>query len=211
MNTLDYITSKYKLDIKGKSPIEIPGIGRNDMAVLFKELGFTQGVELGVEKGLFSEVLCKANPKAKLYMVDAWKHYRDYRDHVDGKKLEMFYESARERVRHYDTEIIREYSADAVEYFKDGQLDFVYVDANHSLPHLIQDLNVWTPKVRKGGIIAGHDYKRTNNIQNGVVQGIAAWTDVYRIHPWFLLGRKHAPEGEFRDKTRSYMWVKDRF
>jgi hypothetical protein len=38
-------------------------------------------------------------------------------------------------------------------------LDFVYIDGDHSYEGVLRDIHAWTPHVRKGGIIAGHDYR----------------------------------------------------
>jgi hypothetical protein len=41
---------------------------------------------------------------------------------------------------------------------KNESLDFVYIDANHKYDAVKKDLELWYPKVRKGGVFAGHDY-----------------------------------------------------
>ena len=175
---------------------------------LFNELGFKCGAEIGVEQGKYAEVLCSSNPDAKYYAVDPWLHYRSYRDHVNQEKLEGFYEATRERIRKYDSEIIREFSVDAAKHFKDGQLDWVYIDGNHTLPYIVKDLEAWVPKVRKGGIVSGHDYIKNKNGNNHVVQAVCAWVDSYSVAPWFLLGARAKIDGEKRDRNRSFMWVK---
>ena len=40
----------------------------------------------------------------------------------------------------------------------DESLDWVYIDANHRYEYVKENLEIWTPKVKKGGICAGHDY-----------------------------------------------------
>ena len=40
----------------------------------------------------------------------------------------------------------------------DGTLDFVYLDAGHDYASVLEDLQAWAPKVRPGGMLAGHDY-----------------------------------------------------
>jgi hypothetical protein len=66
MDTLNYIIGKYKINVNQQSPIEVPMMRRVDLTSDFTALGFRVGVEVGVEQGLFSEVLCKANPDMKL-------------------------------------------------------------------------------------------------------------------------------------------------
>lgn len=48
-------------------------------------------------------------------------------------------------------------SAEAAADFKDGGCDFVFIDASHDYESVKRDIAAWLPKVRKGGIIAGHD------------------------------------------------------
>ena len=46
----------------------------------------------------------------------------------------------------------------AVTRFEDNSIDFVYVDARHDYKGVLEDLRLYWPKVRQGGILAGHDY-----------------------------------------------------
>jgi len=38
------------------------------------------------------------------------------------------------------------------------ELDFVYIDANHNYEFVINDIRLALTKIKKGGIISGHDY-----------------------------------------------------
>jgi len=49
-------------------------------------------------------------------------------------------------------------SLKAVHIFEDGYFNFIYIDGNHLYDAVVQDLTAWLPKVRSGGILAGHDY-----------------------------------------------------
>jgi len=108
----------------------------------------------------------------------------------------------------YNCKLVRKFGAEAAKDRLTGSLDFVYIDANHSLPYVIDDIMTWLPKIRPGGIISGHDYRKTkNNFELHVVQAVNAYTDAYKVRPWFVLGRKNMIEGEIRDTHRSWMWV----
>lgn len=210
MNSLAHILHKYSLDPAARTPIEIPNVGRDDLARLFSELSFKRGVEIGIERGLYSEVLCRSNPGATLFCVDAWQAYRGYRDHVSQEKLDGFYEETKQRLAPFGCQFIRALSMDAVKQFEDGSLDFVYIDANHELPFIINDLIEWSKKVKHGGIVAGHDYYQSTRMdtKNHVVYAVDAYVRSYRIKPWFLLGSKAKMDGETREKSRSWFWVK---
>lgn len=202
MNTLSYIVQKYDLNLNVKRmPIDIP-ITRADLARLFTELDFKAGAEIGVEQGKYTEVLCRANPQARIFGVDAWRAYKGYREHVSQDKLDGFYRAAMARLEPYNCKLMQRFSMDAVRDFKNGELDFVYIDANHDFQQVVNDLVEWSKKVRPGGIISGHDYRKTkNNIPFHVVHATHGFTDAYRIAPWFVLRGDH--------RAASFMWVKE--
>ena len=205
--TLDYIYKKYGLQ-NGKLPIQIPDTDRTTLAELFQELSFTVGAEIGTLAGVYAEILCKKNPSVHLYCVDPWMQYSGYKEHVTQDKFNKFFEQTQKRLKKYNVTYKRDFSVNVAKEFKDGSLDFVYIDGNHELQHVINDLYAWAPKVRKGGIIAGHDYRtHKNNIPIHVVQAIHAYTSANKITPWFVLGSKEYADGQRRDKSRSWFFV----
>ena len=101
---------------------------------------------------------------------------------------------------------------EAAEDFKDESLDFVYIDANHEFRYIAEDLAEWTKKVRKGGIVAGHDYFFVKTGTGAQIWHVAyvlkAYIAAFGIKNWYILGSKHEKPGEKRDKWRSWMFVK---
>lgn len=57
----------------------------------------------------------------------------------------------------------------AASQFADKSVDFVFIDANHEYQFVKDDINAWLPKIKPGGIIAGHDY---NAEHPGVLQAV---------------------------------------
>jgi hypothetical protein len=208
MDVLTYLASMLRVDLSAKLPIAIPNANRDTLAHLFHVWGFKRGAEIGVERALYSEVLTRSNPGVHLICVDAWKAYRGYRDHVDQAKLDRFFDEAQRRLQPYDVEYLRMFSVDAAKTIPNGSLDFVYIDGNHRLEAVIADLAAWSPKVRPGGVIAGHDYlkARLPSLMH-VPQAIHAWMDAYQLAPWFVLGRREKVAGELRDDGRSWFYV----
>ena len=130
---------------------------RNELVNYFVELGFKKGAEVGVEQGVYSEVICKAG--LELFAIDAWQAYDGYRDHVNQKKLDRFHEATKELLKPYNCGVIKGFSLDIVKQFEDESLDFVYIDCNHEFQNVTNDIAEWEKKVKKGGIIALHDFK----------------------------------------------------
>tara|TARA_R110000868_G_scaffold140124_2_gene355437 strand:+ start:1125 stop:1706 length:582 start_codon:yes stop_codon:yes gene_type:complete len=50
---------------------------------------------------------------------------------------------------------------EAYKLFADASLDFVFIDADHSYEGVLEDIQLWHPKVKTGGVLAGHDYDWT--------------------------------------------------
>jgi hypothetical protein len=70
--------------------------------------------------------------------------------------------------------LMRQSSTFGARCFPDGFFDFVYIDANHTYSHTKADIHAWWPKVRVGGVLAGHDYLdyEINGVTFGVRQAV---------------------------------------
>jgi len=148
---------------------------RTALADYFAASGFTQGAEIGVGDGLYARTLLDRMPALHLVAVDPWDggggNRRDdgsYR--VTCLLLAPFMRSGRVLV-------LRTTSVDALRVVRDGSLDFVFIDAAHEREFVTDDLEGWTPKVRSGGIVSGHDYYTVKNgpVKSGVVQAVDAF------------------------------------
>ena len=127
--------------------------------------GELTGVEIGVFKGINAVYLLEDLPIKELYLVDNYKPYWDGGCfHYFQEEMDRFYAEAINVVRPYfvKTMIIRHDSAWAKDLFPDGFFDFVYIDAGHTFQEVTDDITFWLDKVKKGGIVGGHDYGTVN-------------------------------------------------
>lgn len=175
--------------------------GRRFLVEMLAQRGCTRGAEIGVWEGAFSEMLCKGIPNLSLICVDPWRIQQDY---VEVKKnqsdrMNAAHDKAVQRLQSFDCKFMRMTSLEAAELVPDGSLDFVYIDGNHLFNHVLADLKAWSPKVRAGGFVAGHDYgefaKPKPFIQ--VKDAVDQFTLECGIDPWFVLAG---------DKSPSYFW-----
>jgi hypothetical protein len=210
MNTLEKIRRRWTQNLTDK--VIILDLGRADLAKLLRKLDFKMGVEVGVERGLYSETLCRENPQMKIYGVDPWEsldkcklHPLQERteNHSSQTRCDKYYEEAVRRLTPYpNSKILKEYSVTAVKKFADNSLDFVYIDANHQYQFVLNDITMWNQKVKTGGIISGHDYYNTaqgNPRKLRVKLAVDDYLKIFRIEPLFILSK---------DEWPSWMWVK---
>jgi len=119
-----------------------------------------KGVEIGVFKGQFSkDILSRWG--GTLYMVDVWRPLgKEYEDASNHSVHVNAYSEAMENIKGLEERaiMIRTESAKASEIFADESLDFVYIDGNHAYDFVVEDIKSWFPKLKKGGILSGHDY-----------------------------------------------------
>lgn len=196
MDTVSFIANQFDIDIYAPPPLFITINRKNGFPKLLCDLGFKVGAEVGVERGLYSEILCQKIPGLKLYSIDSWQFYSGYRTHVSQEELDGFYVDTHERLDPYGVTIMREFSTEAAKRFEDGSLDFVYIDSNHDFLHVTEDIAAWSPKVRPGGIVSGHDYRHRNGCH--VKDVVQAWAYCYSIRPWFVMAN---------DRSPSWFWV----
>jgi hypothetical protein len=156
------------------------------------------GVEIGVFKGRLSSRLLACDPCLFLYMVDPWAEVtsgswsetddalaRFTQDQHDNAMKQTIEAVERFKDRH---EILRMTSLEAAGRFAAESVDWVFIDGDHSYQGCSADIDAWWPKIRKGGILSGHDY-RTDKAGFGVIQAVdEAFKDV-RLglnHTWFV-------------------------
>lgn len=217
MTTLDYIAKRFKVNInQRKQPLDLPNATRETLAELFAELNFVKGAEIGVEKGIYSEILLQKNPKLELFAIDAWTAYKGYRDHVTQEECDNLLAEATKRLSIYNANIIKGFSTDVAKDFEDNSLDFVYIDGNHEYSHVVADISAWEKKVKVGGIVSGHDYikRKGGEYYMHVIPAVSGFVESYRIKPLMVLGRKELAnnldpkKGELRESPRSWLYVK---
>lgn len=77
------------------------------------------------------------------------------------------------------TNVVLGDSAESAGLYPEVSLDFVFLDADHAYESVSLDIDSWLPKIRRGGILAGHDF---NWQFPGVVQAVVERFS--KFHVW---------------------------
>lgn len=188
-------------------PFVVLDCGRDSLPEFFVEMGYKIGVEIGVLRGKFTEKLCKA--ELKIYAIDPWMGFSGQGRHQNEQLIQDgYYEQAKKVLSPYkNCAIIRKTSMDALEDFKDGSLDFIFIDGNHDFRHAAEDIFEWSKKVRVGGVVAGHDYFDTASFARNIVCNVKVVLDAYvkafDITNWYI----YMPEGAVDPDDKKYSWM----
>jgi hypothetical protein len=162
-------------------------------------------VEVGVWKGrsvsyLAVEVI-NANKNQKIYAIDTWLGSEEHLDPNNSnynpeltKNSDWLYNLYLQNIEPAKDIItsIRKPSLEAVNDFEDESLDFVFIDAAHDYENVKADILAWLPKVKKTGILAGHDYWPNDPVKIAVDEIFSSFkietpdhrTWLYNLNKW---------------------------
>lgn len=164
----------YKLDKAVELAVKIDGwMDRDELAWLYERASElpTGGiwVEVGCWKGRsFLVTALGLPPRTEIHAVDTWKGDYSSKGHWEAREIPGWLRwnfdlvtKAIGSIRQQDRISVHTHalpSQQAANFFDDGSVDGVFIDACHDYRNVINDLTVWKPKLKKGGLLCGHDY-----------------------------------------------------
>ena len=141
-------------------------------------------VEIGVNKGEYLFAMVEYCRQVVWFGVDPYQTYKTFSDMVtipDVNEFNLMYNTLVQKIAsHRDRDrikLIRKPSVEAVDDIT--KVDLVYIDGNHSYESVKEDIAAWEPKVRVGGIIAGHDYNKAKDRHRKIFSGVIQAVDEY--------------------------------
>lgn len=149
----------------------------HNLAVQIPENGII--VELGSFCGKSSRILAEVarDKKSKLYCVDSFVPHFDGVPTPPEEALKSFTQHV--LTPFYDNvELIKLDTTEASRYFK-KQIDFIFIDADHSLDGVRLDCEHWLPMLKSGGVVAFHDYHSDwKEVKQAADEFVGGWHNV---------------------------------
>ena len=129
-------------------------------------------VEVGAWKGASTSYLAveAQHKKMRIDVVDTWfgsEEHKEMNEIIENSLFGTFIDNMRPLINLINP--IRTDSVSASKMYSDESLDAIFIDADHGYESVKADILAWMPKVKTGGILAGHDYIRT---YNGVIKAV---------------------------------------
>jgi len=133
-------------------------------------------VEIGTWKGrsaiYMAEKIKESKKNIKFYTIDIFEYKGEY-ESFKGES-DSFYDEVLqnvEPVKEFIT-VLKGFSVDICNQFEDESIDFLFLDGDHSYEGVKNELELWFPKVKLGGIISGHDYTQPCGVKRAVDETI---------------------------------------
>jgi predicted O-methyltransferase YrrM len=171
------------------------------------EQNFKTFVEVGVFFGLSISFLAqkvKSKDGVKIYGVDLFEtwvgkeqieYLYDIKGLSDKDRLEKLgeykYNFVVNRLNevgcNHFVELIKSDSSAAASLFENESLDFVFIDGNHWYYYVKKDIEAWLPKIKKGGMISGHDYQEAG-VSTAVRETFGNMAEAFKESPscWYV-------------------------
>ena len=119
--------------------------------------------EIGVYRGDFASALLEqCSDISRYYMIDPWRHLENWNKpaNQDDDVFERFFQETKTKTDFAAARrvILRGKTTDVVDEIRDSELDFAYIDGDHTLKGIAIDLIRIYPKVKPDGFIGGDDF-----------------------------------------------------
>ena len=117
-------------------------------------------LEIGSYLGRSTRALADACP-GHVYVVDTWTNYAWVLDPTARDGDAVYRRCQQNLAPHLDTGHVtlwRGRSLDLTIWQQVPPCDLIFLDGDHSYGTVIQEIQLWAPRVKPGGILSGHDY-----------------------------------------------------
>jgi hypothetical protein len=177
--------------------------------------------EIGVYQGDFAAaILQRCERVRRYYMVDPWRHLQDWNKPANQPDdvFEDLFRVARQKTEFAEDRrvILRGKTTEVIDEIADGELDFAYIDGDHTLKGITTDLIRLYTKVRSGGFLGGDDFcasiwQHKSSFEPTLVFPFAVYfaeavgAVIYALpNAQFCLQKRDRPQFSFIDLTGHY-------
>ena len=145
----------------------------------------TEMIEIGSYMGESTMMFASSNLFTTITCIDPHEGEEEFND-IFGYTWEDVEKEFSLNTRYFENIIHhKKYSYEIHDIFSDEHYDFIYVDGSHEYEDVKRDLELYLPKVKPGGFIAGHDYMEYfDGVQKAVFEVVGEPEKIFRDYSW---------------------------
>ena len=142
-------------------------------------------LEIGSYMGESAMMFASTNLFYEIHCVEPFQGEENYND-WQGYDWEVIENEFKTNTRFFDNIVLhKDYSYNIIDDLEDKSFDFIYIDGNHEQHEVERDITMCLPKLKKDGVIAGHDYhKRWPGVMEAVDKLVGKPDWIYRDTSW---------------------------
>jgi hypothetical protein len=115
------------------------------------------------------------------WAIDVWSVYR--KTHKQSN-WDIMYENVCKMMVYFPIlRVVRMDSTEVTRIIPDGYFDGVFLDTTHTYEDTKREIGAWMPKIKKGGIFAGHDYGSWRKAHARCKDAVDEWFPNVRVYP----------------------------
>ena len=163
-------TQRFNTPIEwNKNDVNITILGLFELILNLPRTKYQRMIEIGSYMGESTMLFASSQIFTEIHTIDP-HHGEEEFNELFGYDWDFIKREFKTNTRFFDNIIHHEdYSYNVVNNFKDNDYDFIYIDGSHTYESVKRDLELYLPKLKKGGIIGGHDYSQ---IWPGVIEAV---------------------------------------
>lgn len=148
-------------------------------------------IEIGAYTGESTQIFASTGIFSEINVIEPFKFNESFNNtNIENiQKWNKVEEEFRNNTRFFNNvNLIKEYSHNVSAIFADKSVDLVYIDGDHSYEAVNKDIELYLPKIKQGGILAGHDYSKSwPGVVKAVDERLGSPDAIFKDTSWMKL------------------------
>jgi cephalosporin hydroxylase len=148
-------------------------------------------IEIGAYTGESTQIFASTGIFSEINVIEPFKFNESFNNTSieDIQKWNKVEEEFKNNTRFFNNvNLIKDYSHNVSTIFADKSVDLVYIDGDHSYEAVNKDIELYLPKIKQGGILAGHDYSKSwPGVVKAVDERLGSPDAIFKDTSWMKL------------------------
>jgi predicted O-methyltransferase YrrM len=148
-------------------------------------------IEIGAYTGESTQIFASTGIFSEINVVEPFKFNESFNNTSieNVQKWIKVEEEFKNNTRFFNNvKLFKDYSHNISNIFADKSVDLVYIDGDHSYEAVSKDIELYLPKIKQGGIMAGHDYSKSwPGVIKAVDERLGSPDAIFKDTSWMVL------------------------